>query len=63
VDAEEIRSDLGKVEAILKQPRPTTITGVRAFLGAVGFFKKYIQDFNKIVTFLHHIISNKVSSC
>ncbi len=63
VDAEGIRPDLGKVEAILKQPWPTTITEVWAFLGAAGFFKKYIQDFGKIATPLHHIISNKVSSC
>src|SRR6266540_4301739 len=52
----------GKVEAILKQLRLMTITGVRAFLGAAGFFKKYIQDFSKIATPLHHITSNKVSS-
>src|SRR6266542_4113560 len=63
VDAEGTRPDPGKVEAILKQPRPTTITGMRAFLGAAGFFKKYIQDFGKIATPLHHITSNKISSC
>ena len=63
VDAEGTRPDPGKVEAILKQPRPTTIIGVRAFLEAAGFFKKYIQDFDKIATPLHYITSNKVSSC
>src|SRR6266511_943499 len=62
VDAEGTRPDPGKVDAIFKQPRPTTITGVRAFLGVAGFFKKYIQDFSKIATPLHHITSNKVSS-
>ena len=63
MDAEGIRPDPSKVEAILKQLHPITIMGVRAFLGTVGFFKKYIQDFGKIATPLHHIISNKVSSC
>src|SRR6266540_3156136 len=63
VDAEGTKPDPGKVEAILKQPRPTTIIGVRAFLEAAGFFKKYIQDFDKIATPLHYITSNKVSSC
>src|SRR6266496_1416024 len=63
VDAEGTRPDPGKVEAILKQPRLTTITEVRAFLGAAGFFKKYIQDFGKIATPLYHITLNKVSSC
>jgi len=60
VDAKGIKSDLGKVETILKQLRPTMIT---SFLETAGFFKKYIQDFDKIVTPLHYITSNKVSSC
>jgi len=63
MDAKGIRPDLGKVEVIFKQPCSNTITEVRAFLGAAGFFKKYIQDFSKIVILLHHITLNKVSSC
>ena len=63
VDVEEIRSDPDKVKAILKQSHPTTITGVRSFLKAAGFFKKYIQDFDKIAIPLYHITSNKVSNC
>jgi len=63
VNAEGTRSDPGKVKAIFKQPYPTTITEVRIFLEVAGFFKKYIQDFRKIVILLHHIISNKVNSC
>ncbi len=62
VDAKGIKPDLGKIEAILKQSRSITITGIRVFLGVVEFFKKYIQDFGKIVTPLHYITSNKVSS-
>ena len=63
VDVKETKPDPDKVEAILKQPRLTTITGVQAFLKAAGFFKKYIQDFRKIIIPLYYIISNKVSSC
>jgi len=63
VNAKEIRSNSGKVEIILKQSHSTTITGVRVFLEAANFFKKYIQDFSKIATLLHHVTSNKVSSC
>ncbi|SRR6266542_1260180 len=63
VNAKEIRSDLGKVETIFKQSCLTTITRVQAFLEVAGFFKKYIQNFDKITILLHHIISNKVSSC
>jgi len=63
VDAERIRPNPDKVEAIFKQLCLTTITRVKAFLGAVGFFKKYIQDFGKIITPLHYVTSNKVNSC
>ncbi len=62
MDVEETKPDPDKIEVILKQPHLTTITGVRAFLRAVSFFKKYIQDFGKIATPLHHITLNKVSS-
>ncbi len=62
IDAKGIRSDPDKVKAILKQSHPTTIIEVKAFLKVAEFFKKYIKDFDKIATFLHYIISNKVSN-
>ena len=43
--AEETIPDPGKVEAIEALERPTTISKLRGFLGAVGFFRKYIQGF------------------
>ena len=58
-----IRSDLGKIETILKQLYLTTIIEIKAFLETTGFFKKYIKDFKKIVILLYHIILNKISNC
>ncbi len=60
VDVEGIKPDLGKVEAILKQSRSIIITEVQVFLKAADFFKKYIQDFGKITTPLHHILQIKL---
>ncbi len=42
MDAEGTRFDSNKVEAIFKQLHPIMVIKVQAFLGAAGFFKKYI---------------------
>nr|GEU32648.1 reverse transcriptase domain-containing protein [Tanacetum cinerariifolium] len=40
--------DRSKVDVIAKLPYPTTVKGVRSFLGHVGFYQRFIQDFSKI---------------
>ncbi|GJZ15631.1 reverse transcriptase domain-containing protein [Tanacetum coccineum] len=43
-----IEVDKAKVDVITKLPHPTTIKGVRRFLGHAGFYQRFIQDFSKI---------------
>nr|GEZ47766.1 reverse transcriptase domain-containing protein [Tanacetum cinerariifolium] len=40
--------DKTKVDVINKLPHPITIKGIRSFLGHVGFYQRFIQDFLKI---------------
>src|SRR6266542_630134 len=55
--------DPGKVTAIETLERPTTISKLRGFLGAVGFFRKYIQGFGQIAKLLNHMTSSKFENC
>nr|GFC13821.1 reverse transcriptase domain-containing protein [Tanacetum cinerariifolium] len=51
-----IEVDKAKVDVIAKLPHPTTIKGIRSFLGHVGFYRRFIQDFSKISRPMTHLL-------
>ncbi|GJS52815.1 reverse transcriptase domain-containing protein [Tanacetum coccineum] len=50
-----------KVDVIAKLPHPTTVKGVRSFLGHAGFYCGFIQDFLKIARPMTHLLEKETS--
>ncbi|GJS29236.1 reverse transcriptase domain-containing protein [Tanacetum coccineum] len=51
-----IEVDKSKVDVIEKLPPPTTIKGIRSFLGHTSFYRRFIQDFSKIARPMTHLL-------
>nr|GEY62831.1 reverse transcriptase domain-containing protein [Tanacetum cinerariifolium] len=51
-----IEVDRAKVDVIAKLPHPTTIKGIRSFLGHADFYRRFIQDFSKISRTMTHLL-------
>ena len=45
------------MELIVKLPSPTTVKGLRQFLGHVGFYKRFIKDFSKLSKPLYELLA------
>nr|GEV49392.1 reverse transcriptase domain-containing protein [Tanacetum cinerariifolium] len=55
----KIKVDRAKVDVIAKLPHPTTVKGVRSFLGHADFYRRYIQDFSKIARPMTHLLEKE----
>ncbi|GKD48625.1 hypothetical protein Tco_1277601, partial [Tanacetum coccineum] len=51
-----IEVDKAKVDVIAKLPHPTSVKGIRSFLGHAGFYRRFIQDFSQIARPMTHLL-------
>nr|GFA54618.1 reverse transcriptase domain-containing protein [Tanacetum cinerariifolium] len=51
-----IEVDKAKIEVISKLPHPTTVKGIRSFLGHAEFYRRFIKDFSKISRPMTHLL-------
>ncbi|GKC19424.1 reverse transcriptase domain-containing protein [Tanacetum coccineum] len=51
-----IEVDKAKIDVIAKLPHPTTVKGIRSFLGHAGFYCRFIKDFSKISRPMTHLL-------
>ncbi|GJX19332.1 reverse transcriptase domain-containing protein [Tanacetum coccineum] len=51
-----MKVDKAKIDVIAKLPHPTTVKGIRSFLGHAGFYRRFIKDFSKISRPMTHLL-------
>ena len=51
-----IEVDKAKIETIEKLPPPSSMKGIRSFLGHTGFYRRFIKDFSKIAKPLSNLL-------
>nr|CAN82785.1 hypothetical protein VITISV_033591 [Vitis vinifera] len=56
ISSQGIEVDKAKVKLIVKLPWPTTVKGVRQFLGHAGFYRRFIKDFSKLARLLCELL-------
>nr|GEV19848.1 reverse transcriptase domain-containing protein [Tanacetum cinerariifolium] len=56
ISKQGIEVDKDKVDVITKLPHPTTIKGIRSFLGHASFYRRFIKDFSKIARPMTHLL-------
>ncbi len=58
VSSEGYRPDPSNIEAVQKMKPPSNVREVRRFLGMIGFYRKHIDQFSKIVIPLTDLTKN-----
>ena len=58
--ASGVSIDPKKVKAVMSWERPKSVFEIRGFLGLVGYYRRFIEDFSRLVAPLTRLIQNGV---
>ncbi|CAL8116740.1 unnamed protein product [Prunus armeniaca] len=61
ISAKGIEVDKAKIDTIANLPPPTSVKGVRSFLGHARFYRRFIKDFSKITKPLFNLLLKDVT--
>ena len=56
ISARGIEIDRANIEAIKKLPPPSSVKGIRSFLGYAGFYRGFVKDFSQIAKPLSNLL-------
>ena len=60
ISSQGIKVDLAKIEVIVGLPSPKNKKYIRIFLGHVGYYHRFIENFTKIVAPMFKLLTNDV---
>ena len=60
VSASSVLVDPKKVEAVMSWERPKLVFEIRSFLGLVGYYRRFIKDFSRLVVLMTKLIRKEV---
>lgn len=61
LDGQGYRPDPAKTKAILECPPPSSLKGVRAFIGMMQFYRSHFSNFSQLIKPLSQLTSNKAN--
>ena len=56
-----IQVDQQKIEVVSKWSRPITVTKIQSFLGLAGYYRRFVQDFSRIVAPMTRLTQKNVN--
>ena len=60
MSASGVSVDLEKVEAVMSWERPKSVFEIRSFLGLAGYYRRFIENFSKIVAPITRLTEKEV---
>lgn len=60
IDQEGLHKTQDKIEAVVNAVRPENVTHLRAFLGLVNYYGKFMENLSMVLRPLHHLLEKNV---